>query len=278
MAKKTAKYIGLFLIAVMFFGVVAFACPVRAVNVNVNQDTFVLSNEAPGYGMSALVNAGYANYSLYDTLLAIRAGADPSVSSILTDAFLSTLGNAPASAKIFTTQLKDVNSQGVAIGINTDGTLLTNGVIIGMGNFTTLTHGDIFGSTYNGKQGITSLDIVISSVGSFRLVYNSSGPLTSWTVNGPLAGMTTTYNVFGILYIPSGTPTPTPTISPTITTQPTPTPSVPEFSSLTILFALTVIATLVAVVAIKKENNQTRKHALNCTSFLVTNKYTELMT
>jgi hypothetical protein len=267
----------------MLLSIATFVYPVRAINVYVNQHTFVLSNEASGYAISALVNSGYANYSLYDTLLAIRADADPSVSGILSDAFLSTLGNAPVSSKIFTTQLKDVNSQGATIGINTDGTILTNGVIMGIVNFTTLTNGDIFGSTYQGKQGITSLDTVVSSVGSFQLVYNSSGSLTSWTINGPLAGMTTIYNIIGILYEPlsSASPSPistsTPTASsnptqtqnpttnpsstpsaistsnPTSASQPTPMPSVPEFSTLTILLTITVVSiTLLTLLKGKK--------------------------
>jgi hypothetical protein len=208
-----AKCVGFSFVAIMLLCVVSYAYPLTAskVNVNVNQDTFVLSNEAPGYAISALVNAGYGDDNLYQVLVDIAASTNPSISGILTASFLQTLANAPASSKIFTTQLKDVNSQGATIGINTEGTLLTNGVIVGMGNYTTLTSSDIFGSTYQGKQGVTSLDTAVSSVGSFRLVYNSTGPLTSWTVNGPLAGMTTTYNIFGILYIPSTTTTTTTT-------------------------------------------------------------------
>jgi hypothetical protein len=209
MNKKTVKCLCFSLIAIMLFGMTAYVYPAKAINVNVNQDTFMLSNEAPGYGISELVNAGYGNMSLYQTLVQIVDDSNPSVSGILTPQFMQTLQDAPASAQIFTTKLKDVNSQGATIGISTDGTFLTNGVIVGLGNYTTLTNGDIFGSTYQGKQGITSLGTVVSSVGSFRLVYNSSGPLTTWTVNGPLAGMTTTYNVFGILYMPSATSTPT---------------------------------------------------------------------
>jgi hypothetical protein len=277
MAKKTAKYIGLSLIAVMFLGIVAFAFPVRAVNVNVNQATFVLSNEAPGYGISALINAGYGNYNLYEVLAAIRADANPSTSGILTDSFLNALATCPASSEIFTTKLSNFSSPGTSIAISTDGTVQTV---------------SIYGSNYESTQTNLVLNVDVSGAGNFRMVYenitqtvfnpqlgiNQTIHVTSWTVNGPLAGMTTTYDVFGILYIPSGTPTPTPTISPKVTTQPTSTPSVPEFSSLTILFALIVMATLVAVVVIKKENDQTRKRALNSTSFLVTDKSAELMT
>ena len=253
MAKKTAKYIGLSLIAVMFLGVVAFACPVSAakIYINVNQDTFVLSNEAPGYAISALVNAGYGDENLYQTLVDISASSNPSISGVLTASFMQNLANAPASSQIFTTHLKDVNSKGISIGVSTDGTVLTKGAVVGIVNFTTLTNGDISGTTYQGKQGITSLDTAVSSVGSFRLVYNSSGPLTSSTVNGPLAGMTTTYNVFGILYEPLSSASPSPTS--TSTSQPTPTPNIPEFPTLTILLAITVVSiTLLTLLKRKK--------------------------
>jgi hypothetical protein len=225
MKEIIAQCISLSLIAVMLLGIATYVAPVKAVNINVNQDTFVLSNEGPGYGISALVNAGYGNYSLYDTLLAIRADADPSVSSILTDSFLSALGNCPPSSQIFATQLKEVNSPGATVGISTDGTFLTNGVIVGIINFTILTSGDIIGSTYQGT--FPTLDTVVSGVGSFRVVYenlsqtvynpqsgtNQITPLTALRVNGPLAGMTTTYNVFGILFVPITTTSPSPIAS-----------------------------------------------------------------
>jgi hypothetical protein len=256
MNAKIGALIGFSLIAIMLLGIIAFAYPVRAVNVDVNQDAFVLSNEAPGYGISALVNAGYGNMNLYQTLVQIADDSNPSVSSILTPQFMQTLRNAPASAQIFTTKLKDVNSQGAAIGVSTDGTFLTNGVIVGLAvNYTTLTSGDIFGSTYQGKPGITSLDTVVSGVGSFRLVYNSSGPLTSWIINGPLEGMTTTYNIFGILYVPSAATNASTSPSPTSTTQPTPTPSVPELPQIIILIGL--LSATVLITAIKKRKTKT---------------------
>jgi hypothetical protein len=244
---KIVRFFGVFLLAAMLLGMVAYACPVRAakINVNVNQDTFVLSNEAPSYAISALVNAGYGDDSLYQAIVDIAAHSNPSVSSVLTPQFLQALKNCPASSQIFTIHLNDVNSKGISIGVSTDGTVLTNGVIMGIVNFTTLTNGDIFGSTYHGKQGITSLDIVVSSAGSFRLVYNSSGPLTSSTVNGPLAGMTTTYNVFGILYAPS------------TTASPSPSPTATEFPALAILLSLIISTTLIATVANKKRTLKT---------------------
>jgi hypothetical protein len=268
MKGKIAACIGFSLVIVMLFGMTVYVYPAKAVNVNVNQDTFVLSNEAPGYGISELVNAGYGNMNLYQTLVQIADDSNPSVSGILTPQFMQTLKNAPASAQIFTTKLKDVNSQGATIGVSTDGTFLTNGVIVGLGNYTTITSGDIFGSTYQGKQGITSLDTVVSSVGSFRLVYNSSGPLTTWTVNGPLAGMTTTYNIFGILYAPSATASSSPSSSPTSSSVPTsipasntsPTSSSTNPANYTYpIIAIVAVLVVVVVVLVVLKKKKTKK-------------------
>ena len=92
-----------------------------AINVNVNQDTFVLSNEAPGYLITQLINAGCGDYNLYQTLVQIVKVSDPSVSDILTPDFLVALQNNPAGSQIFTTLLKDVSSYGVSVSISTDG-------------------------------------------------------------------------------------------------------------------------------------------------------------
>jgi len=255
MKTKTSKSIGFCLIAIMFLGIVAYACPVKAIDVNVNQNTFVLSNEAPGYGISALVNAGYGDDNLYQALVDVVSHTNPSISNVLTGEFLQTLKGAPASSKIFTTHLKDFNFQGATVGISSDGTVLTNGVVAGIVNFTILTTGDVFGSTYQGKQGITSIDPVVSGAGSFRLVYNSSGPLTSFTINGPLAGMTTTYNVFGILFVPlssaSQSPSPTSTSTIAATSNPTQTPEPTQTqgpSSFSIDYVYAIAAVIIIIV------------------------------
>ena len=215
----------------------------------------MLSNEAPGYGISAMVNAGYGDDNLYQTLVAIRAGANPSTSGILTDNFLKSLEICPDSSQIFTTQLKDVNSPGTAVAISTDGTVRTV---------------SIYGSIYNGAPATLTLDTVVYGAGTFRAIYentsdtvyspqfgmNLTTPLTSWSINGPLAGMTTTYNVFGILYDPSPSSSPSPSTTSTPTNQSTPTPSAPEFSPIAILLAFTTATTLVATAKIKKKRTQ----------------------
>jgi hypothetical protein len=228
---KMVKVAVFLFITVVFLGLATCVFPANAINVNVNQDSFVLSNEAPGYAISTLVNAGYGDYNLYDVLVAIQADSNPSVAGVITPQFLATLQNCPTGAEIFTIHLKDVNTQGYAVAISTDGSAQTV---------------TFYGSTYIGTQGSSNLNTVISGAGSFRIVcqsnqtvynpqfgMNVTTPLTSLTVNGPLAGMTTTYNVFGILYMPSAT------VNPTDNQQ------VPNTANYTYL-----IATIVAAIAV----------------------------
>jgi len=65
MQGKKAECIGFSLIVVMFLGIISFACSVNAISVNQNQDSFVLSDEAPGYAISELVNAGKSKSAKY---------------------------------------------------------------------------------------------------------------------------------------------------------------------------------------------------------------------
>jgi hypothetical protein len=235
MNKKIAKFTGFSLFAIMFLSLATCVAPVRAVNINTTQQTFVLSNEGTGYGISALVNAGYGEYNLYDILVAIQEETDPSIAGIITPQFLATLQACPASSPIFTTQLKSVNTQGIAVAISTDGTFQI---------------ANVYGSTYQSAHESSVLKVVVTGAGSFRAVYNStSTPLTSWSNTN--AGVTTTYNVFGIFYASSISASQ----SPTSTTQPTPTPSVPEFPQLEILLALIIVTTLANAVAIKKKKS-----------------------
>ena len=122
----------------------------------------------------------------------------------------------------------------VIVGISTDGSVRTND--------------DVFGSTYQGT--FTTLDTVVSGAGSLRVVHSTDTqtPLRATVIDGPLAGMTTTYKVFGILYEPLSAASPSPTNTTTAT------PSVPEFSPLAILPVLIIVASLVTAVAIKKKN------------------------
>ena len=162
------------------------AAAVAQINVNMNQDTFVLSNEGPGFLIDQLVNAGYGNLNLYQALSQITADTNPSVSGILTPAFLQNLRDAPAGSQIFTTQLKDVTSQGVSVSISTDGTVR---------------YDDITGRPYY-DDGAPTLSSAISGVGRGLFTHSSDSqtPLNAIVVQGPLAGMTTTYSVFGVAW------------------------------------------------------------------------------
>jgi hypothetical protein len=274
MRKKTVRCIGFIFIAIMLLCVVSYSFPINAaakINVNVNQDTFVLSNEAPGYGISSLVSAGYSDDNLYQALVNIVSDTNPSVSSILTTSFLENLKNAPASSEIFAIHLKDVNFQGATIGVSTDSTVLANGVIMGIVNYTIPTNPDILVSTYQGT--FPTLNTVVSGAGNFRIVHenttqtvynpqtgiNQTKPVTSFTIDGPLEGMTTTYNVFGILYSPQTSST-TPTAIPSSTeSQQTESTSNPQ-NYIYIIAAIIAVLMVVAVVMVvlkKRKPKQT---------------------
>ncbi len=153
-----------------------------AVHVNVNQDTFILSDEGGGL-INRLVTGGYGLDNLYQTLVDIVADTNPSVEGIIFPAFLSTLKNAPAGAEIFAIQLKDIPA-GKSVAISTDGTVRTTAV---------------HPAAYYNKAGTSTLPSNISGVGNAYFVYSTTAqPLTSWTIDGPLAGMSTTYNAFAI--------------------------------------------------------------------------------
>jgi hypothetical protein len=150
--------------------------------ITTNQDTFILSNEGPGYLITKLVNAGYGGFNLYQTLIQIQQNTDPSVAGIITDDFLAALATNPASNEIFSTPLNHWNTPGTAVAISTDGTAQTNSV---------------FGATYYGQSGTATLASKISEVDTGSFTYStSSSPLTSWTTT--VGGTTTTYNVFAV--------------------------------------------------------------------------------
>ncbi len=65
MQRKKAKCVGFPLMVVMLLGISAYAFPAEAISVNQNQDSFVLSNEAPGCAISELVNAGKSKSAKY---------------------------------------------------------------------------------------------------------------------------------------------------------------------------------------------------------------------
>ncbi len=182
-----AMFAGLFLFAVLLLGMFACVFPVKAIYLNTTQDTVELSNEGPGYEISALVNAGYGNYNLYQALVAIQQNTDPSLSGIITDQFLAALASCPASSQIFTESLSSINTAGTAVAISTDGTVQTV---------------SIYGYPYY-YGGNPTLSAVVSGVGRLLAVHSplNNTPLTSW--NSTNSGITTTYNVLAILWNPS---------------------------------------------------------------------------
>jgi len=166
---------------------VALTAPAARAAINVNQDTFVLSDEAPGNLIARMVADGYGAYDLYDALVALQADTNPSVAGILTPAFFAALSASPASSAIFTTQLKDV-PPGASVAIKTDGTVQFVGV---------------HAWTYYNQPGTSTMVVDISGISGVEKGYfvhstDPGAPLTSWAVDGPLPGMTTTYNVFAI--------------------------------------------------------------------------------
>jgi len=163
-------------------GILATSIVSASAQITTNQDTFILSNEGPGYLITKLINAGYGTYNLYQALISIQTVTDPSISGIITDQFLSELRTNSASSQIFTTTLSNANTLGVSVAISTDGTVLTT---------------NIFGATYYGRAGTSNLVADISGVGTGNFTYaTASSPLTSWTTT--VGGTTTTYNVFAV--------------------------------------------------------------------------------
>ena len=146
--------------------------------------TFILSNEGGGL-ISQLVTAGYGDYNLYQTLVAIQQNTDPSISGVVTDDFLNALASCPAGGEIFTHKLSEYTGAGLAVAISTDGTVQTVSV---------------YGRTYLGTTGSATLKSNISGVGDGLFTYTTlSSPLTSFSVS------TTTYNVFAIGWAPGTT-------------------------------------------------------------------------
>lgn len=152
--------------------------------------SFILSNEGGGL-ISQMVAAGYGTLNLYQSLQQLVLDTNPSIAGFVTPEFLLALHNCPADSDIFTHTLSEYTGAGVAVAINTDGTVQTVSV---------------YGRTYLGTTGTATLKSNISGVGDGLFTHTTtSSPLTSWTVTGPLAGMTTTYNVFAIGWAPSTT-------------------------------------------------------------------------
>ena len=173
------------------------------VNPPLESNSLVLSNEAPGALITKMVNAGWGNLNLYQTLVDVDSDSNPSVSGVITPAFLQALAACPEGSAIFTTKLSDINTAGMAVAMSDDGTVQVV---------------SIYGATYSGQSGCTSLTTSITSVTSDAQVVSSSTPggfLTSWA--GSANGVPTNYHALAIAW--DATPAVIP-VAPTITSQP----------------------------------------------------------
>jgi hypothetical protein len=173
------------------FVLFALTAPPRAASKpgNTGYQTFVLSNEGSNGLVSQLIAASYGNDNLYQTLVDIGGNTNPTVSGVLTPAFLTALKNCPPSA-VLTTQLQNVSVGSQGIAVSTDCTVQVV---------------NISGATYQGTSGSNTLVSYISGVGTADFTYSTSAtPLTSFSANG------NTYNVFAIAWASSPPATPAP--------------------------------------------------------------------
>jgi hypothetical protein len=156
------------------------------INVNVDHTCFALSNEPSGNLISHLVEAGFGNNNLYETLVALSLNTDPSISGVLTDAFMNSLAGNPLTSENRNALLKSVNTPGSTVEICSDGSFETYPI-------------SGFGSA---ARGFPSLTTNISGVENANITHTTanSGDIATWVVAGPLAGMTTTYHVFGVAW------------------------------------------------------------------------------
>jgi uncharacterized protein (TIGR03437 family) len=170
--------------ALLLFGQTS---PAQKININLNHDTFVLSNEAPGFLITQLIGAGHGADSPYQALLLLASM--PGTSAVLTQEFLNALATCPASSEIFTTTLTQVLANGISVSISTDGTVR---------------YDDVEGSPFAGRYPVISTGSAL--VQNVRIIHStdSQAPLNATVVFGPLAGMTTTYNAFAVAYTATG--------------------------------------------------------------------------
>jgi hypothetical protein len=163
------------------------------IKVNQNQGTFVISNEAPGYLIAKLINAGHGGDSVYQAT--VYLASMPGGGAIITPAFLNALAIAPAGSEIFTTTVAQTLANGISVSISTDGTAR---------------YDDIEASTFVGPYPV--IQTGNGTVQNVRIVHStdSAAPPNTTVIDGPLAGMTTSYNAFAVAYAVADTPAATP--------------------------------------------------------------------
>ena len=125
----------------------------------------------------------------------------PGAGAVLTPAFLNNLANVPAGAQVFTTTLTQVLANGISVSISTDGTARYDD--IEAGPFT-----GTFPVIQTGNGTVQNVRIVHSTV--------STAPLNATVIEGPLAGMTTTYNAFAVAWALADSPATTPVATPAL--------------------------------------------------------------
>ena len=152
--------------------------------------SFVISNEG-GHLIANLLAGGYGGENLWHALLDLQILSNPSLSGVITPAFLNHFGNCAAGSQIFATKLSGYTGT------------------IAIGEDCSVTSATVQGSAFNGKPGTTSLITSISGGGSATAVSSTtSAPLTSWTENVAVGSgtATVTYDAFAILYTPGSAP------------------------------------------------------------------------
>jgi hypothetical protein len=148
-------------------------------------DCFALSNEATGDFLSEMDTAGYGDFNLWQALVAIQGDTDPSVVGIITDQFLAALSSNPKSSGIFTTLLKTVDTPGNIVEVCTDGTVQTV---------------PVYGYAFY-DAGYPTLGSNISGVGRAFFTHSSDSNTYFVTWKSTSAGVTTTYQVFGVAWM-----------------------------------------------------------------------------
>jgi hypothetical protein len=155
-------------------------------------NSFILSNEAPGYFINKLINAGYIR-NVSGALSNIQRSCNPDCSKILTSEFITMLGAIPGSSAVNRTLLNQYNIAGKKIAIADDGTIQTVAVN---------------GSAFSGQTGYGTLATNISGVGAANIVY----PTDSGSFITAYGGGATTYYAVAEIYGAEAT-NPAPTVT-----------------------------------------------------------------
>ena len=134
-----------------------------ALPVQADTTGFLLSQGA-GKLVDTLIAIGYGNLTPYETLVSLRANANPSLASVLTDGFFLTLAACPGSSPIFSTHLSSYAGHGLLINANC-----------------TVVNTALQGSGFNGLTGTTTLSTSISGLSSASALVSSisSAPIYS---------------------------------------------------------------------------------------------------